>query len=160
MWNRLFPNGFLQAAQTKQLVCHVCLRACITSCKTNKQTKISSIIASPATSSWRTNTRQRCSKFFLSVSASSPPQKKELWQKLGSFWKERGNRTASFLEQCICQSETTWFSQQFVSTCPVPVAGGILHKDSDYFLLCFDTTGMNSSMQEYDLLNKFQRVTF
>lgn len=46
--------------------------------QTNKQTKISSRIASPATSSWRTNTRQRCSKFFLSVSAGSPPQKKEL----------------------------------------------------------------------------------
>lgn len=31
MWKRLFPKGFLQAAQTKQVVCHVCLRACITS---------------------------------------------------------------------------------------------------------------------------------
>lgn len=46
--------------------------------QTNKQTKISSRIASPAISSWRTNTRQRCSKFFPSVSANSPPQKKEL----------------------------------------------------------------------------------
>lgn len=148
MWNRLFPNGFLQAAQTKQLVCQVCLRACITSCKTNKQTKISSRTASPATSSWRTNTRQRCSEFFSSASAHSPLQKKQLWQKLGPFWKGRGNRTASILEQCTCQSETTWFSQQFVSTCPVTVAGEILHKDSDYFLLCFDMASMNSSVQE------------
>lgn len=31
MWKRLFPKGFLQAAQTKQVVCHVCLRARITS---------------------------------------------------------------------------------------------------------------------------------
>ena len=31
MWKRLFPKGFLQAAQTKQVVCHVCLKACITS---------------------------------------------------------------------------------------------------------------------------------
>lgn len=31
MWNRLFPNAFPQAAQTKQVVCQVCRRACITS---------------------------------------------------------------------------------------------------------------------------------
>lgn len=31
MWKRLFPKGFLHAAQMKQVVCHVCLRACITS---------------------------------------------------------------------------------------------------------------------------------
>lgn len=35
MWNRLFPNAFPQAAQTKQVVCQVCRRACITSCNTH-----------------------------------------------------------------------------------------------------------------------------
>ena len=34
MWKRLLPNGLPQAAHTKQVVCHVCRRACITSCYT------------------------------------------------------------------------------------------------------------------------------
>lgn len=34
MWKRLFPNALPQAAHTKQVVCHVCRRACITSCNT------------------------------------------------------------------------------------------------------------------------------
>lgn len=32
MWKRLFPKGLPQAAHTKHVVCHVCRRACITSC--------------------------------------------------------------------------------------------------------------------------------
>ena len=38
MWKRLFPKGLPQAAHTKQVVCHVCRRACITSCNTSHDT--------------------------------------------------------------------------------------------------------------------------
>jgi len=68
----------------------------------NKQTKISSRITCPAT----TSCRKVQGRFFPSVSVNSPPQKKEVWQ-IGILWKERGNRTANLLEQCICQNETT-----------------------------------------------------
>ena len=38
MWKRLFPKALPQAAHTKQVVCHVCRRACITSCNTSHGT--------------------------------------------------------------------------------------------------------------------------
>lgn len=49
MWKRLFPKGFLQAAQMKQVVCQVCRSACITSWRKDSEFRTENF---PGEGSW------------------------------------------------------------------------------------------------------------